>query len=95
MASILQVEAKIERVEGFRVNLLHARDGRNVRSDREGLPSYPYRNALKGNATVKDWKDGRFLREYSGWDVEVLLPNGNPAHGGTKLHTLRSEYDSG
>lgn len=47
-----QVERAIERVEGFRLRLLHPH-GRDVRSDRTNLPRYGYRRALRGNASVR------------------------------------------
>jgi hypothetical protein len=91
MPNVGQVERAIERVEGFRVRLRHPH-GRDVRSDRENLPGYPYKRALNGSKTVRQWVDLRFTRNYSGWSVEVLQPNDQPAHGRNLLSTVRSMY---
>jgi len=91
VATVRQVEARIEGIEGFRVRLLHP-DGRDVRSDRANLPQYGYERAAKGGVTVRRWKDVRFTRSYSGWDVEVLDANGTPAHGRALLSTVRETY---
>ena len=93
MATTLQVENRIERIEGFRIAFRHPH-GRNVRDDRQNLPQYPYERALKGNATVRQWIDLRFHPNYSGWDVEVLEPNGKPVHNRTLLATVRKGYDA-
>ena len=92
MATVGQVEVAIRRLEGFDVNVRHPH-GRNVRSDRQDLPRYDYKRRLNGDATVRQWIDGRFTPNYSGWDVEVLAANRNPVHGGTRLKTVRSTYD--
>jgi hypothetical protein len=91
MATVRQVEARIERIEGFRVRLLHP-DGRDVRSDRANLPQYGYERAASDGTTVRRWQDVRFTRSYSGWDVEVLNSDGKPAHGRTLLSTVRATY---
>lgn len=69
-----------------------AADGRNIRDDRQGLPSYSYGRKLKGAATVASWRDGRFRQEYPGFDVQVLFADGSVAHGRTQLATVRSTY---
>jgi len=91
MATVRQVEARIERIEGFRVRLLHP-GGRDVRSDRANLPQYGYERAASGGVTVRRWKDVRFTPTYSGWDVEVLDSHGSPAHGRALLSTVRDSY---
>lgn len=54
VATIKSVEKKIEAVEGFRVTIKHGRDGRDVRSDKQGIPQYSYERAAKGRMSVKD-----------------------------------------
>jgi hypothetical protein len=94
MTTVRQVEVAIERVEGFRVRLLHLH-GRDVRSDRQNLPTYTYTRGLKGSATVWQWKENRFTPNYSGWGVEVLEPNGKAVHGRNLLSTVRRMYRQG
>ncbi len=91
MASLRYVEGQIWRVEHFRVAFLHP-DGRNVRSDMEDLLSYPFEKALADDRTVSDWIALRFHQQYRGFDVAVLLSNGERAHGNTLLSTVRSDY---
>jgi hypothetical protein len=90
------VEKKIESVEGFAVTFHyggpdHAR-GRDVRSDKDDVPSYPYRRMLKGDATVAEWVQTRFATTYPGYTVTVCDGTGNEAHGRTKLSNLRATY---
>ena len=85
------VEKRIWDLEGFDVRLLHE-DGRDVRSDLAGLPQYSYGRAAKNGMTVTAWIENRFNSVYPGFRVEVLDGNGNPAHGATKLGTLRDSY---
>jgi hypothetical protein len=91
MATVRQLEGRIERIEGFRVQLLHP-GGRDVRGDRANLPQYGYERAASDGVNVRRWKDVRFTPSYSGWDVEVLDSDGNPAHGRTLLSTVRATY---
>lgn len=95
MATVKQVERRIEKIEGFRVQILHGRDGRDVRSDKGGVPQYPFERALKGSNNVKAWRDHRFAQQYPGFDVEVLDASGRVAHGGTLLTTVRDTYLDG
>ncbi|HKE36383.1 MAG TPA: hypothetical protein VKB39_03075 [Candidatus Baltobacteraceae bacterium] len=86
------LEMKIARVEGFRVRVMW--DSRNVRSDREGMPAWPYENAARDSWTVAKWRQERFVNLYPGFDVEVLDGDGNVIeHGRMLLETLRESYD--
>ena len=91
MAKVKNVEKKIWDLEGFAVQFLHL-GGRDVRSDRTGLPQYPYKIPAADDMTVQHWKEIRFLRIYPGFEVEVLDGEGHVVHGNTKLTTLRSSY---
>ena len=92
MATVKQVERRIEKIEGFRVQILHGRDRRDVRSDKGGVTQYPYERALKGSNHVKAWRDHRFAKHYPGFEVQVLDASGHVAHGGTLLTTVRDTY---
>src|SRR3954447_5262047 len=59
MATVRQLEARIERIESLRVRLLRP-GGRDVRSDRANLPQYGYERAASDGVTVRRLKDGRF-----------------------------------
>ena len=92
MATIKQVEKRIEMTEGFRVEILHGRDRRDVRGDKKGVAQYPYERMLKGSNNVRDWREGRFAMHYPGFEVRVLNSSGHTAHGGTLLTTVRDTY---
>lgn len=91
MAVVQNVEKHIEHTEGFEVRILHL-TGRDVRSDRSGLPQYPFFNPCEGNMTVESWKSFRFRRAYPGFEVDVLDSQGHTAHGNMKLNTVRETY---
>ncbi len=89
MATMSTIERQIEAVEGLHVIVRHP-NGRNVRSDKMKLPSYPYRRARKNGTTVGQWSDTRFQRAFPGYTVDVLSPEGKKVHGRTLLSTVRS-----
>jgi hypothetical protein len=88
-----RIERSIRKVEGFDVRLLHP-NGRDVRGDKQGLPPYPYLRAAKDGITVAQWRDTRFNASYPGYSVLVVDADGNRAHGGTQLATVRASYFS-
>jgi hypothetical protein len=92
MPKVGRVELRISQIEGFLVKIQHL-DGRNVRSDREGMPSWPYERAAKDSWTVADWRRERFNAVYPGFDVDVLDGDCNPVPGQTRLENLRESYD--
>jgi len=91
MATVRSIERRIFRVEGFNVRILYD-TGENVRSDRSGLPGYPYDRMLKNAANVHHWIESRFRHAYPGFDIEVLDARGRRVHGRTKLATVRDSY---
>ena len=91
MATIGNVERKIRRIEHFEARFLYL-DGSDVRSDKEGLPHYPYEVAASGSITIDAWKRGRFRRVYPGYDVKVLDLRGRVVPGNTRLSTVRDSY---
>jgi len=83
---------KIARVEGFQVRVTS--DGRDIRSDREGMPSWPYEKAARDRWSVARWKQDRFFSLYPGFGVDVLDGNGAVVDfGQTLLETVRESYD--
>lgn len=92
MASVRTVERQIGTLEGFNVILRH-RDGRDVRSDRTGLPGYAFLNRAKGKMTVAQWKEVRFYPGFSGWDVDVLDADDRSCQGNTLLSSVRETYE--
>ncbi|HVF56306.1 MAG TPA: hypothetical protein VM934_09155 [Pyrinomonadaceae bacterium] len=92
MPTVKTVEAKIWKVEGFRVRILHL-GGSDVRSDFGGLPNYnDYERAASGETTVADWKETRFKKAYPGFQVDILNGRGESVHGATKLANVRDSY---
>jgi hypothetical protein len=92
VATIRSIERQIYKIEGFRVRILHGRDRRDVRGDKEGVPGFTYERAMKNDATVVQWRHQRFARKYPGYKVEVLRADGLTAHGGMLLSTVRRGY---
>ena len=93
MSTVLNVERKIRRVEGFRVRILHLY-GADVRGDRMGLPQYSYHRAAENDITVENWKATRFRPSYPGFEVDVVDRRGNSVKGNMKLSTVRGTYRS-
>ena len=88
-----RVELRIANVEGFLVKIRHLVGGADVRSDREGMPSWPYERAARDTWTVADWKRERFAPRYPGFEVDVVDGDGNLVTGQTRLETVRDSYD--
>jgi hypothetical protein len=91
MPQVKNVEKKIWDVQDFDITF-KTQDGKDVRGDKKDMPQYSKKNASKNDMTVKEWKDGHFKKIYPGYDCDVLLGNGEPAHGSTKLGTVRDSY---
>jgi hypothetical protein len=84
---------KIARVEGFQVRIKTA-DGRDIRSDREGMPSWPFEKGARDRWSVARWKQDRFVNFYPGFAVDVLDGDGAIVeYGQTLLETVRESYD--
>jgi type I restriction enzyme M protein len=79
------VAKEIAEVEGFTVRFVT--DGESRRVDQ-----YPYERAASGRWTVAKWREARFWSSYPDFQVEVLKPDGSPAHGKTLLSTLRETW---
>jgi hypothetical protein len=59
------LEMKIARVEGFQVRI-RTSDGRDIRSDREGMPPWPYEKGARDRWSVARRKQDRFVNVYPG-----------------------------
>jgi hypothetical protein len=92
MPTFGSVERKIFRVENFLVSIQDPQR-RDVRSDRQGLPSWPYERAAKDTWTVARWKRERFKAVYPGFEVDVLDAGSSPVRGQTRLGNVRKTYD--
>lgn len=90
-ATVAQIESRIMEVEGFSVRLTYP-DGEDLRSDKRGLPIWPYEEAARNAWTVSEWKRERFTPHYSEYDVDILDGNDDPVLGPTKLETVRHSY---
>jgi hypothetical protein len=93
MTTVYRVENQIQRCERFRVKILHGRGYRDVRSDRHGMPAYPFQKAAKNGMRVGAWVK-RFSKKYPGLSVEVLKANGRRADGRMNIGTVRDGYQS-
>ena len=91
MPKVGRVELRISQIEGFLVKIQHL-DGRDVRSDRSGMPGWPYERAAKDSWTVAEWKRERFNTVYPGFDVDVLDGDRNIVAGQTRLESVRDSY---
>ena len=91
VAKVGRVELRISQIEGFLVKIRHL-TGVDVRSDREGMPTWPYERAAKDAWSVAQWKRERFQATYPGFNVEVLDGDGNPVAGQTRLESVRDSY---
>ena len=74
MATVQHVERRIEKIEGFRVQIPHGRDRRNVRGDKSGVTQYPDERAPTGSDHVTAWRDHRFANRVR------LRPSGIAGH---------------
>lgn len=87
------LEMKIARVEGFQVRV-RTSDGRDIRSDRDGMPPWPYEKGARDRWSVAHWKQERFISLYPGFGVDVLDGDGEVVeYGQTLLETVRESYD--
>ncbi len=91
MPKVKGLERTVANVEGFEVTIRHA-DGRDMRSDKQGLPDYPYEKGAKNDFTIAQWREQRFYTRYPGYGVTVWLVDGTEAHGRMKLATVRDSY---
>jgi hypothetical protein len=91
MALVKNVEKQIWDIEGFDVVIKHS-DGRDMRGDKHGIPSYQQDRTAKNVMTVNEWKQKRFAPKYAGLDVDVLDGTGAVVTGNTLLSTVRDSY---
>lgn len=77
---------QIEEVEGFAVRFA------DEPGSRRRVPDYPYERAAKGTWSVSEYRRKRLDVTYPDDYIEVLRPDGSPAHGRTLLDNLRGSY---
>jgi len=92
MSTVKRVERQIRNLEAFEVKFRHP-DGRDVRGDLQGVPSYHFNERkAKRSMTVAAWKAQRFGPHYGRYEVDVLLGDGSPADGRMRLGNVRDSY---
>ena len=91
MPSLRTVERQISKIEDLDVIIRH-QNGRDVRSDLNGLPGYSYERSAKGSMTVAEWKAKRFSQSYPGYGCDVVDGDGHAVAGNTQLATVRDSY---
>ena len=81
------VSGEVFEVEGFEVRFIprDAEPGAYV-------DPFEYERAAPAGWTVKKWRETRWWPNYPDHALEVLNPDGTPAHGKTLLSTLRANY---
>lgn len=96
MPKVEFTEGKIAAIEGFAVRFRYSTPGkgtgRDVRSDKQHVPTYPFKRKSPGSRTVADWIELRCNTTFPGYKVEVLDVTGKKVHGGTLLSTVRATY---
>ena len=68
--------------------------GADVRSDRTGMPPWPYDHAARDAWTVADWRRKRFAHVSPGFDVDILDRRRQPVAGQTRLESVRTTYQA-
>ena len=88
-----EVAKTISKTEGFEVSFVD--DDGNVVDDAAVGP-YRFRRAAKSTWTLAQWRNKRIDAEYPDLWLVAWRPDGEEAHGGTRLKTLRGLHeDSG
>ena len=93
MPKVSVVESRIFSIERFEVQIMSA--DKDVRGDKQLPKQYEADRALKNTATVSDWKQLRFYKQFPGYDVNVLYADGSVARGNTTLGRVRDSYMDG
>ncbi|WP_428121718.1 N-6 DNA methylase [Candidatus Poriferisodalis sp.] len=84
------VATMISRVEGFDVSFV---DDAGEIVDDARLAPYPYNRAARNSWTVTQWRQKRIETAYLDLWLVAWRPDGEEAHGNTRLETLRRLYD--
>ena len=91
MPTVQTIERKIGEIEHF--DVIIRQNGADVRGDRVLPKQYSGERASSGNRTVSDWRRTRFSTDFPGFDVDVLMANGEKARGNTLLSNVRASYE--
>ena len=83
------VATMISRVEGFDVSFV---DDAGEIVDDARLAPYPYNRAARNSWTVTQWRQKRIETAYPDQWLVAWRPDGEEAHGNTRLETLRRSY---
>lgn len=94
MNTVRSFERTVHRVEGFKIKIRHARDGRDVRGDFETTATYPYQRRARSEWSVSEFLTKRLQKHLPGFTVEVIDPSGNHVNGRTRLRNLRAAYEN-
>jgi len=81
------VEKQIMEIEGIKIAF--KQNGKDIRSDKQGFPSYPYKRKAKGDMTVKEFINTRLKPNYVGCDFLIYDQDDNEVYGNTKLSSIR------
>lgn len=90
MPKVRYVEQSIYNIEGVTVRFI--KDGKDVRSDASLPVNYKASRATKNASNVTDLKN-KLVKQFPGYDFNVLDGDGNVARGNTLLGNLRDTYD--
>lgn len=90
MPQVKNVEKKIWQLEGFDVAI--TQNGKDVRGDKSNFKQWDGQRQTRNGSTVADFVK-KFEGKYPGYSVKVFHPNGDVAHGSTKLGNLRNGYN--
>ena len=85
-----EVATMISRIEGFEVSFVD--DDGEIVENADVVP-YRFRRAAKSTWTVAQWREKRADPEYRDLWLVAWRPDGEEAHGNTRLETLRRLYD--
>jgi hypothetical protein len=83
---------ELSNLEGFEIK---AYDGAGEQLDlaQNGLARYDYERAAAGTQTVAWWIANRFRVKYPTLNCEILLGDGQAAHGNMRLSVVRATYE--
>ncbi|WP_135491553.1 hypothetical protein [Escherichia sp. E4694] len=59
---------------------------------KKDMPQYQRVKMSKNDSTVSEFKRN-IKKQYPGYDIDVLMGDGTPANGNTKLGTVRDSYE--
>lgn len=91
MPTVKNIERKIGEIEHF--DVIFRQNGADVHGNKVLQKQYSAVIASSGSRTVSDWIRTRFSPDFPGFEVDVLLANGEKARGNTLLSNVRASYE--